>query len=95
MEKRKHCITEILKARGIRQDWLAAQVEVSQSYLSRLLAGERAWTEDLKDKMAHALMLPRSVLFFERDCSAKLQETITATIAEPHGIPQPVSEEAT
>ena len=58
----------ILTERGIRQDWLAKQLGVSESYLSLLLQGKRRWTSGLKKETARVLMLPEEILFFDGDC---------------------------
>jgi transcriptional regulator with XRE-family HTH domain len=81
---RSHCIDLILKERGTEQQWLARRLDISDAYLSRLLSGERPWTEALKDKVAESLMLPRAVLFFEAECRCRLQQSQeTPTEPEP------------
>ena len=71
----------ILEARGIRQDWFAEQLGVSQAYVSMLKSGQRRWTPELKEKAAHALMLPESVLFFcaKTDQAVGLTDTMVAS----------------
>ena len=86
---RTHCVDIILDARGIEQQWLARRLEISDGYLSRLLSAERPWTEELKDKAAECLMLPRAVLFFEGECSLQLQECSEET-TEPAAMPAAV-----
>jgi len=53
----------IMEHRGHRQDWLAKQLGVSETYISRLKSGERQWTDELMNRAAEVLMLPRAVLF--------------------------------
>jgi len=77
-----HCIDLIVAARGIRQDWLARQLSISEAYLSRLLSGERPWTDHLKDEAARVLMIPRAILFFEEDCRLRLQDSCSTTTTE-------------
>jgi len=56
-------IERIMDERGHQQAWLAERMGIHQSYLSKLLAGERRWTPELKQKAAAALALPADVLF--------------------------------
>lgn len=63
-----HCVDRVLRERGTRQRWLAGKLGISDAYLSRLLSGERRWSETLKDKVAHSLSVPRETLFFEGKC---------------------------
>jgi len=48
-------IRQVLRERGIRQDWLARQVGVSEAHVSRMLLGERRWLEDNRRKAGRAL----------------------------------------
>lgn len=61
-------LNRILETRGIRKDWLAFQLGISQSYMTRLLNGERRWTPALRKEAARVLMLPEDVLFFVPEC---------------------------
>lgn len=79
---RGHCVDLIVTYRGIRQEWLARELGISDAYLSRLLSGERNWTNALKDEVARLLMIPRQVLFFEDDCRLRLQNLCPATTSE-------------
>lgn len=56
-------LKKILEARGHRHDWLAQQLGVSDSYLSRLLSGDRPWTPELRREASRVLMLPEELLF--------------------------------
>lgn len=56
-------IERIMNERGHQRVWLAERMGIHQSYLSKLLAGERRWTPELKEKAAAALALPADVLF--------------------------------
>ena len=60
-------IGRILEARGIKVTWLATQLNISHSHLSRLLSGERPWTPELRREAARVLMLPEDVIFFAKD----------------------------
>lgn len=85
-----HCVDDILKCRGIRQGWLAKELGISDAYLSKLLSGDKRWTERLKDETARLIMVPRRVLFFEYDGEEK-----SPSACEKSTISQAVSEEAT
>lgn len=56
-------IGRILEARGIKTTWLAKELDISQSHLSRLLSKERPWTPELRKEAARILMLPEDVIF--------------------------------
>jgi len=56
-------ISRIIDHRGIKMIWLADQLGISHSHLSRLLSGEREWSADLRREAARILMLPEEVLF--------------------------------
>jgi len=60
-------VAEIIDFRGLRKDWVAEQLGISPSYLTRLLAGERRWTPDLQKRIASILGLPAAFLF-EHEC---------------------------
>jgi len=68
-------IEQVIEGRGIRKDWLAQQLGISPSYLTRLLNGERRWTNELKAEASRVLMLPEDVLFFVPECPADATET--------------------
>lgn len=70
-------INDVLEHRGIKDTWLATQLGISRSHLSRLLSGERSWTADLRAKAAQILMLPESVLFLP--CNAQETEQNEST----------------
>ncbi|HPD42560.1 MAG TPA: hypothetical protein P5195_04460 [Anaerolineae bacterium] len=67
-------LERILEHRGIKQQWLARQLKVSDSYLSLLLAGKKPWTPQLRAETARVLMLPENVLFLDLGCNQKLEE---------------------
>jgi transcriptional regulator with XRE-family HTH domain len=56
-------IKPILAAQGRRQDWLAAQVGVSQTLISRLLSGKRTVDVDTAKRIANVLQVPFFVAF--------------------------------
>ena len=61
-------VREVVRERGLRQDWLARRMGVSDAHLSRLLRGERAWTEGTRAAVAEALGMGEEELFEgERD----------------------------
>lgn len=51
-------VREIRRLKGLRWDWLAGQVGVSSSLLSRMLSGDRKWTAERVKKLAEALNVP-------------------------------------
>lgn len=55
---------EIAK-RGFRKDWIAEQLGISPSYLSKLMTAERTWTPELRSQMARLLGVDQEALFFE------------------------------
>lgn len=60
-------IWRIIEERGIRKDWLAAQLGVSPSQISKLRTGDRKWSPELKQEASRVLMLPEEFLFFDPD----------------------------
>jgi transcriptional regulator with XRE-family HTH domain len=67
LEERAMFIWKIIETRGIRKDWLAAQLGVSPSQISKLRKGERTWSDELKHEASRVLMLPEEFLFFDPD----------------------------
>ena len=55
---------EARETRGIRQGWVARQMRISQTYLSRLESGERSWVGDLAGRFALAIGFPVSLISF-------------------------------
>ena len=60
----ENAVRSTIEAQGRRLDWVAAQMGISQSYLTLLLNGKRRWSPRLRSKVATALGVPESVLFF-------------------------------
>lgn len=56
-----------IEAQGRRLTWVAGQMGISPSYLTRLLDGERRWTPKLRAQVAMILQVPTDVLFFASD----------------------------
>lgn len=81
---RGHCVDIVLERRGTMQRWLARELDISDSYLSFLLSGDKPWTNELKDRVAQVLMIPRAVLFFEDECSRELHGEKSLTTDVPH-----------
>jgi plasmid maintenance system antidote protein VapI len=69
-----HCVDLVMDYRGLKQTWLAQRLGVTDSYVSGLLKGKFPWTEEIKNRVAHELQVPRSVLFFESECSHRLHD---------------------
>ena len=57
-----------IQAQGRLQSWVAAQMGISQSYLTKLLAGKRDWLPHLREAVARALGVPETALFLPSDC---------------------------
>lgn len=55
---------QVIEARGLRKDWVAKQMGISAAYLSRMLSGDRRWTEPLQERFAVAVGMDRSAIFF-------------------------------
>ena len=62
-----------IEAQGRRLDWVAAQMGISQSYLTRLLNGQRHWLPWLRSKICKVLAVPEAVLFFDSDSDNQQQ----------------------
>jgi hypothetical protein len=71
----RDCVRPILTERGTDAEWLARKMGITSAYLSLLLNGKRRWTDDLKDRAASLLLVPRTVLFFEGEF-AQTQDTV-------------------
>jgi len=52
---------------GRRKDWVARQMSISPSYLSRLLSAERPWTERTRRSFAQALGFSSEAIDFAAD----------------------------
>ena len=61
-------LEEEIKRQGRQRQWLAERMNISPSYLTRLLNGERVWSEELKAKACEALGLEVSPFLFAPDC---------------------------
>lgn len=57
-------VFDVLAARGIRQDWFAAQIGFSESYVSHIRAGRRPVTRRFMEAAVRVLALPEDMLFF-------------------------------
>lgn len=56
-------VIRILEAQGRNRTWLARQIGVSPGHLTRMLNGERPWTEENKRRAAQVLGVPIEMLF--------------------------------
>ena len=54
--------------------WLAGQMGISESYLSKLMSGHRPWTIELEDKFCAALGISRWAISFAADVQASCGE---------------------
>lgn len=57
-----HPIAQILDARGITQRWLARQIQVDETLLSKYLRGSRRMPDAVLLRCAAVLQVPVSVL---------------------------------
>ena len=55
---------EAIRARGLRLTWVAEQMGVSVSQLSRLVSGERRWTVDYQRAFTAAVQLAGEAIEF-------------------------------
>lgn len=55
----------LIRERGLRFDWVADRMGISNSLLSRLLSGERRWTPEYRASLARALDVSEAELFGE------------------------------
>ena len=51
VERIKFAISDLTKERGVRATYVANKIGISNSYLTRLINGERDMTDDLLDKL--------------------------------------------
>jgi len=59
---------------GRRKDWLARELGVSPSYVTKLLNGKRRWTPALREKASDAFGVPETLLFLELEVSGMATE---------------------
>lgn len=56
MDKRRELrVARVVREQGRRHMWLAERLGVTPGHVTRLLNGERRWTEELRPKAAQAL----------------------------------------
>ncbi len=58
-------VRAVLEYQGRSQKWLARQLGVSESLVSKVFDGERSMPADWPDKIARSLDTPPSLLFFD------------------------------
>ncbi len=56
-------VAEVLQEQGRQKGWLADVLGVSRTHLTRLLRGERRWTEEHRKTAVLALGVPEGMLF--------------------------------
>lgn len=69
----------LMDIQGRRDGWLAAQVGVSRSLVSRIRSGERYADDDFAEKAARVLQAPKSLLFLpleSQSCDNSSQEQV-------------------
>lgn len=55
---------QILKSRGLKHVWVARRMGISRFYLSRLLSGERTWSEELQRLFALTVGMDETSIAF-------------------------------
>ena len=55
---------EVLKVRGLSQRFVARQMGISDSYMSKLLSGDREWTDDMQRLFALATGIARQSICY-------------------------------
>lgn len=55
---------EALEASGRYYNWVAKQMGIDKSYLSRLVSGDRPWLEPLRYRFALAVGIPHEIINF-------------------------------
>lgn len=68
---------QALKLLGKQQDWVADQMEIHKSYLSRLVNGRRPWTPELKKAFSLTIGLPEEAICFTSDVHREGRETLS------------------
>ena len=61
-------VRETIRQQGRLARWVALQMGISESYLSKLLDGRRVWTPDLRRRVAEVLGVSESSLFLDAEC---------------------------
>jgi transcriptional regulator with XRE-family HTH domain len=67
-------LMDLLNQQGRKQRWLANQVGVSESHLSRVVAGERLIDQVAAERISSVLAVPLFLIFEFTDRSNSLQE---------------------
>jgi transcriptional regulator with XRE-family HTH domain len=60
---------QAIRIHGLRKDFVAEQMDISPSYLSMLLSGERQWTEPLQQIFAVAVGMREDAISFASMCT--------------------------
>lgn len=53
-------VRTIIRRKGFRMGWVADQLGIAPSYLSRLLSGDRCMTQEWAERLAEVLGVPVS-----------------------------------
>lgn len=72
---------QTLRTQGRRQNWLASQVGISQSFMSLIIQGERTVGQGTAERMAFILGVPLRMLFelsVESETMPVERETVAA-----------------
>lgn len=63
-------VAELIEFRGLRHRWVAEQLDVHYSYLSKLLSGDKPITDDIARRLSVILAVPTS-FFTEEPVNGK------------------------
>jgi len=85
---------QALKLLGKQQDWVADQMEIHKSYLSRLVNGRRPWTPELKKAFSLTIGLPEEAICFTSDVHIEGRATLSPANSRIPAEPAPVRSES-
>ncbi len=71
---RATALGKTLESQGRHQRWLARQIGVSESHLSRVIAGERPLPQSQAEQVARVLAIPLFLIFELSDESISLRK---------------------
>lgn len=71
-------LKKLFAAQGLRQDWFADQMEIDQSYVSKLLSADKPLTEALATRAARILRVPVSFLLADEPVAVSAEASDAA-----------------
>ena len=69
MQEQKSSLWMLIRERGLRFDWVAERMGISNAQLSRLLSGERRWKPEYRASLSQALDVPEAELFGDEEAA--------------------------